>query len=271
MLIDLEKNTSLDSESQKQLLELVQKIHVQSIDNEPEQLADTIFELVQKKIEEEKANGDIDEKLSNLIKEFIKTIVQDMANDSASLYTFVFELMKNDSKNESGDIIEAILDGHDNGLPDILRDIIKQNKWDGDQMQMDANYQVTIGNDLHLQKDQKGNPIVQKPQGTQNIKFILTSKGFLIMNTDGNQKWYLMTETVEMNNGESCWMKWQEKQDNHDYSDLWSLNVTSDNQVIIEKLYGEQRPQMTVFNKNITTNSQVKTTTLVNDGFGKKN
>lgn len=75
MLIDLEKNTSIDSESQKQLLELVQKIHAQSIGNEPEQLANTIFELVQKKIEEEKANGDIDEKLSNLIKEFIKSTV----------------------------------------------------------------------------------------------------------------------------------------------------------------------------------------------------
>ena len=68
------------------------------------------------------------------------------------------------------------------------------------------------------------------------------------MNTDCNQKWYLMTETVEMNNGESCWMKWQEKQENNDYSDLWSLNAINDNQVIIEKLYGEQRPQMTIYN-----------------------
>ena len=68
------------------------------------------------------------------------------------------------------------------------------------------------------------------------------------MNTDGNQKWYLMTETVEMNNGESCWMKWQEKKENNDYSDLWSLNAINDNQVIIEKLYGEQRPQITMYN-----------------------
>ena len=90
------------------------------------------------------------------------------------------------------------------------------------------------------------------------------------MNTDGNQKWYLMTESVEMNNGESCWMKWQEKQENNDYSDLWSLKAINDNQVIIEKLYGEQRPQMTIYNHSITVNSQVKTTTLENDGFNKK-
>lgn len=199
------------------------------------------------------------QELQSMAQQLIDVILNMIVSNHMMLYAFAFELRKVDKENK---FTRRFLEGR--GLPAILVDIIEENKWNIEGMNMKTNYQMTIGNgDYYMQPDEENYcHIANKNAATANIcdkvKFILTSDGFVIKFREGMQALYLQTEIDEVADGESCLIFWNPSFNRNQQSNLWVLNPqNSENgdekqdkscSFHLEKSYGEKNPRMVTDN-----------------------